>query len=97
MKFIVETLRKHPPFPILPRICNKSYPVPGTDIVLEPGTFVQIPTHGIQRDPEYYPNPEKFDPERFNDEAKSQRHPLTFLAFGEGPRNCIGKKKQQYY
>lgn len=86
-------MRKHPPFPFLPRRCNKAYSIPGTDIVLEPGTFIQIPTQSIQRDPDYYPNPDKFDPERFSEEAKAQRNPLTFLAFGEGPRNCIGEAK----
>lgn len=86
---IPETLRKHPPFPFLPRMCNKTYKVPETDIVIEPGTVVQIPVQSIHRDPDYYRNPDKFDPERFNDEGKDQMRP--FLAFGEGPRNCIGK------
>ena len=48
---------------------------------------------GIQHDPEYYPNPEKFDPERFSEANKSKRRPCTFLPFGDGPRNCIGMKK----
>lgn len=60
-------------------------------MVLEPGVAVNIPVQSIQRDPEYYPDPEKFDPERFNDENKSTRPTFTFLSFGDGPRNCIGK------
>lgn len=92
MHVISETLRKHPPVPIIPRKCNKAYKIPGTDIVLEPGITVKIPVQGIQRDPEYYPHPEKFDPERFKDEIKSQRPAFSFLAFGDGPRNCIGEK-----
>lgn len=47
-----------------------------------------ISVYGIQRDPEYYPDPEKFDPDRFNEGVHI--NPYTYLPFGEGPRNCIG-------
>lgn len=70
-------------------MCNKAYKIPETNITLEPGTLVQIPVQGIQRDPELYPNPDKFDPERFCDGGKDPMRP--FFTFGEGPRNCIGK------
>lgn len=76
--------------PGTPRVCNKEYQVPGTNIVLEPGMRLHIPFQAIQRDPEYFPDPEKFDPERFSDENKALRPSLSFLAFGEGPRVCIG-------
>lgn len=89
----LETLRKHSAAGAVPRVCNKEYRIPGTEIVLEAGTRITIPIHGIHRDPEYYPEPEKFDPERFSEECKSQRPSFSFLAFGEGPRICIGEKK----
>lgn len=60
-------------------------------MTIEKGTAVVIPTYGLQTDPQYYPDPEKFDPERFSKEEIAKRHPYTYLPFGEGPRNCIGK------
>lgn len=61
-----------------------------TGVVLRKGTKVIIPAHSIQNDPEFYPKPEVFDPDRFTDEMVKQRNPYTFLPFGEGPRICIG-------
>ncbi|KAG5878164.1 hypothetical protein JTB14_028536 [Gonioctena quinquepunctata] len=91
-KVIHETLRKHSPASFLMRACKKPYRVPGTNVILKAGTTVQIPVMAIHRDPEHYPDPEKFDPERFNEENKGKRHPMAFLPFGEGPRICIGAR-----
>ncbi|KAJ3659267.1 hypothetical protein Zmor_010964 [Zophobas morio] len=85
-----ETLRKYPPVALLTRKCNKDYRVPKSDIRLEKGIGVGIPVLALHMDPEYYPNPEKFDPERFSEENKNSRPAFTWLPFGEGPRLCIG-------
>lgn len=47
-----------------------------------------IPVYQIHHDEEYYPNPEEFNPDRFNEENKPNQY--AFLPFGEGPRMCIG-------
>ncbi|KAH1021164.1 hypothetical protein HUJ04_010712 [Dendroctonus ponderosae] len=86
-----ETLRKFPPVPIIPRICTQTYQIPNSNVVIEKGTSVEIPVWGIHMDPDYYPNPDIFDPERFTEENKTKRkEELTFLPFGAGPRLCIG-------
>lgn len=87
---IHETLRKYPPVGALPRSCTKTYTIPGTDITIEKGTPVTIPVLGLQMDPDYFPDPEKFIPERFNAENKSKIKDFTYLPFGEGPRMCLG-------
>jgi cytochrome P450 family 9 len=52
--------------------------------------MVGVASEGIHRDEKYYPDPEKFDPERFNTENKGKRDIYAYMPFGFGPRNCIG-------
>ncbi|XP_020281104.1 probable cytochrome P450 6a14 [Pseudomyrmex gracilis] len=91
-KVVNETLRKYPPLPMLNRICTKALDLPTTKIHVPEGTLITIPVLGIQRDPAIYPDPDKFDPERFNEDQIAARHPYAFLPFGEGPRVCIGTR-----
>lgn len=89
---ISEMLRKWPPALYTDRLCVKDYELNDGDkrFVIEKGTSVWLPIYPIHRDSKYYPNPEKFDPERFTDENKISIVPGTYIPFGIGPRNCIG-------
>ncbi|XP_060518301.1 probable cytochrome P450 6a20 [Cylas formicarius] len=89
-KCIHESMRIHPVATLLPRICTQRYKIPGTDVVLDKGDEIMIPLAGVQYDPKYFPEPEKYDPERFNEESIASRPSITFIPFGEGPRQCIG-------
>ncbi|XP_069687416.1 probable cytochrome P450 6a14 [Periplaneta americana] len=89
-KVVNETLRKHPPAPVVSRVATKPYVIPGTSDHLDVGRMVVIPIYGLHHDPKYYPNPERFNPENFSEEAKNSRPHISFIPFGEGPRNCIG-------
>lgn len=90
---INESLRKYPPIPFSTRKCTKDYAIPGTSLTIPKGTSIQVPVYSLQHDSEYYPDPEKFNPERFApDDDIRIRHPFTFLPFGEGPHNCIGMR-----
>lgn len=88
--FLTETLRKYPPGPLLSRVCVKKYQIPGTRTTIEPGTTVFIPVLGVHRDPDFYPEPLKFHPDRFK-EAGRHLFKDTFIPFGDGPKTCIGK------
>ncbi|XP_014363275.2 cytochrome P450 6B5 [Papilio machaon] len=87
-----ETLRKYPVADILQRNAKVDYPIPGTDVTVKKGQTIIISGWGIQHDPKYYPNPDKFDPERFSPENEKNRHSCAYLPFGAGPRNCLGAR-----
>lgn len=59
-------------------------------LTLKAGAQCLYSIYSIHRDENYFPDPKKFDPERFNDENKYKIIPGTYIPFGVGPRNCIG-------
>jgi cytochrome P450 family 6 len=89
-KIIKETLRKWPPSVSIQREVSSDYKVPNSNIVLEKGTAVVVPVYGFHHDPKIYPDPEKFDPSRFNDDQVEKRHQCSWLPFGGGNRGCPG-------
>ncbi|CAH1104820.1 unnamed protein product [Psylliodes chrysocephalus] len=88
---VKETLRKYPVLPFLDRKCLNEYKLPGTDLVLEKGTSIYIPLFGLHYDEKYFPEPDKYDPERFAN-PKCNSEGLVYMPFGEGPRICIGER-----
>jgi len=91
---VCETIRKWPAAPGTDRICVKDYQLEYDDkkFIIEKGTVIMIPIYGFHHDPQYFPEPDKFKPERFSDENKGNIDPDTYLPFGIGPRNCIGSR-----
>ncbi|KAL6416843.1 hypothetical protein ACFW04_013125 [Cataglyphis niger] len=94
---INETLRKYPPVVFTDRFCNKNYKLPPSQpgcksVIVESGSLMMIPVYGLHRDPKYFPDPDKFDPERFSEENKDNIVPYTYLPFGHGPRKYIGNR-----
>ncbi|XP_011172813.1 cytochrome P450 9e2-like [Solenopsis invicta] len=94
---ISEALRKYPPAVIVDRICTKRYELPSSqpgykNVILEPNSVLMFPIYALHRDPQYFPNPDKFDPERFSEDNKDNIVPYSYLPFGHGPRKCIGNR-----
>ncbi|KAH8242258.1 hypothetical protein KR038_000106 [Drosophila bunnanda] len=88
---VLETARKYPALPLLNRICTHDYPVPDSKMVIKKGTQIVISVIGMHRDAEYFPDPLSYKPERFLDETKDFNQ-AAYMAFGEGPRHCIGAR-----
>lgn len=92
-----ESLRIYPPGFILVKRCTKEYTLSSpnsaaSDYMVQPGTPIVIPLYAYQTDEKYFPNPDKFDPERFSEERKQDIEKCSFMPFGEGPRACLGQR-----
>ncbi|KAM6156413.1 cytochrome P450 3A4-like [Erethizon dorsatum] len=85
-----ETLRLYPVANRLERMCKKDVRVNG--VLIPKGTTVMVPTFALHRDPEYWPEPEEFRPERFSKKNKDLINSYIYMPFGSGPRNCIGMR-----
>ncbi|XP_011705499.1 PREDICTED: cytochrome P450 4c21-like, partial [Wasmannia auropunctata] len=59
--------------------------------LLPAGTNIVLYIYGVHRDPNLWPNPEIFDPDRFLPEKIQNRHPYSYLPFNAGSRTCIGQ------
>ncbi|XP_070556760.1 cytochrome P450 3A24-like [Ptychodera flava] len=85
-----ETLRMYPPAVRFDRECTEDITIEGYRI--PKGMHISVAVYAIHHNPDIYPEPEKFIPERFTKEEKEKRHPYSWLPFGAGPRNCIGMR-----
>ncbi|CAL1268170.1 unnamed protein product [Larinioides sclopetarius] len=88
-----ESQRIYPSVPFIARQINEDtnicgYPIPK-------GTLSLVHIHSLHRDERWFPNPEKFDPDRFLPENCTNRHPFAYIPFSAGPRNCIGQRFAQ--
>jgi cytochrome P450 len=64
---------------MLNRVCTKEINLPTTDIYLPRDILITILVLGLHRDPSIYPNPDKFDPKRFNPNVVAASHPYAYL------------------
>ncbi|GBP92738.1 Cytochrome P450 6a8 [Eumeta japonica] len=88
-----ESMRIHPAIGNVFRRCTKIGGVlPVGQIHVDKGTLIHIPVYALHRDPKYYPEPEKFLPERFSDEGKRNIVNYTYMPFGDGHRMCLGMR-----
>ncbi|KAH0616153.1 hypothetical protein JD844_027058 [Phrynosoma platyrhinos] len=87
---IKEALRIFPSVPFFARTLSeeihmKGFKVPkGTDCIIVP--------YALHRNPDIFPEPEEFRPERFFPENSAGRNPYAYVPFSAGPRNCIGQR-----
>lgn len=82
-----ECLRLHPPAPLIHRITTEDLVIEGYEVPA--GTALGVPIWLLARDPELYPDPDRFHPERWLG-ARKKLTPLETAPFGGGPHFCLG-------
>ncbi|XP_055014023.1 cytochrome P450 3A40 isoform X2 [Boleophthalmus pectinirostris] len=85
-----ESLRLYPIAARLERVTKASVEIDG--LLIPKDMVIMVPTWPIHRDPDTWPDPDAFKPERFSKENKDKVDPYTYMPFGSGPRNCIGMR-----
>jgi len=84
-----EAMRLYPPvWTVAPRV-REDYELGG--YVIPADAIVFMSQYVMHHDPRYYPNPFRFDPERWAPEQQASRPPFAYFPFGVGPRRCIGE------
>jgi cytochrome P450 len=83
-----EAMRLRPPVPSIPRRATRSFSFGGYDIPA--GTLVGINPLYTHHMPDIWPEPDRFDPLRFTDEATRNRHRFAWVPFGGGAHMCLG-------
>ncbi|GFY66959.1 cytochrome P450 4c3 [Trichonephila inaurata madagascariensis] len=85
-----ESQRLYPSLPVIGRELEEDIIIDGYTVPA--GTTCMLATFMLHRNPDVFPNPEVFDPERFLQENCAGRHPFAYVPFSAGPRNCIGQR-----
>jgi len=86
---LAESMRLYPPAYVLGRRALSDFPLAGYTIPAE--SIVLASQWVMHRDPRYFPDPERFDPQRWTPEAQAARPKFCYFPFGGGPRVCIGE------
>ncbi|PSN47290.1 hypothetical protein C0J52_15700 [Blattella germanica] len=86
---IHESLRLYPILPFMGVIVKEEIPL-GKGLIIPEDAHVILSVYGLHRNPELYPEPERFDPERFSPEKNALRNPYSYMPFGRGRTTCVG-------
>ena len=84
-----ESMRLYPPAWAMGRMSTREIHLGPYNI--RAGSHIFFSQYIMSRTPEYFPDPLRFDPDRFTPEAKAARHKFTYFPFGGGSRQCIGE------
>jgi cytochrome P450 len=85
-----ESMRLYPPVWAIGRKAIAPWSAGGYDF--SPGTVVLMSQWVMHRDPRFWPDPLRFDPQRWENPASSDRPRLAYFPFSLGPRGCIGEQ-----
>ncbi|XP_036144300.1 cytochrome P450 4C1 [Monomorium pharaonis] len=87
---IKESLRLYPSIYFITRVTSEKIQL--NSYLIPAKTLVHLNIRDVHRDPNFWPNPEIFNPDRFLPENFQKRHPYSYIPFSAGPRNCLGQR-----
>ncbi|XP_064458291.1 cytochrome P450 4C1-like [Ornithodoros turicata] len=90
---IRESMRLYPPVPVIGRTITEEVKIEGR--VVPAGCEVLLFLLALHQDRTMFPEPEKFNPDRFLPQNAKSLHPFAFVPFSAGQRNCIGQRLAQ--
>ena len=85
-----ESMRLYPPAWAIGRMCIEEHEIEG--YAIPPKSIVIMAPYTMHRDARFWPDPDRFDPERWTPQAKESRPKYSYFPFGAGPRICIGER-----
>ncbi|HEY6330374.1 MAG TPA: cytochrome P450, partial [Blastocatellia bacterium] len=89
-RVMTESMRCYPPVWVMGRRSIGSYKV--GEYTIPAGSIVLVSQYVMHHNEEYYPEPFKFDPDRWTAENRASRPKYSYFPFGGGPRLCIGEQ-----
>ncbi|NUM56346.1 MAG: cytochrome P450 [Candidatus Hydrogenedentes bacterium] len=88
-RVFAESMRLYPPAYLIGRMAIDEYQL--GDYTLPPKSVILMCPYVCHRNPAQFPDPERFDPDRWTPERQRERHKFSYFPFGGGPRTCIGE------
>jgi len=88
-KVVTESMRLYPPAWIIGRRALQDYPI--GEYLAPARSIVVMSPYVLQRDARYFPEPERFNPDRWTPEFRAALPPFAYFPFGGGPRRCLGE------
>lgn len=89
---ISESLRYATPVVLTDRVSTRDYYIEKYNLHIPKGSKVQFDLYGVMNNQEYWPEPDKFNPDRFMPDQKEKIVPGSYCPFGMGPRHCLGMR-----
>nr|XP_018916092.1 PREDICTED: cytochrome P450 6d3-like [Bemisia tabaci] len=93
---ILEAARLFPIIPMLMRRCSEDFQIPNTEYILRKGDRVIVSPYSFHRNETFFPEPHKFDPERFSAKNRHSSQQEAILSFGFAPRKCPGANQGMF-
>ena len=89
-RVLQESMRLYPPVWSVSRIATQDNVL--NDFLIPKNAYLYLSIYAVHRHPDFWENPDQFDPDRFSTQRMETQHKQAYLPFGAGPHICIGRE-----